>query len=66
MLTNHEPDRNIDELTDTEIYDAIRYLESEAGPSNKDQYEDPNDDGWALGISVMFIVLIIVLAFTFL
>jgi hypothetical protein len=27
MLANHEPDRNIEELTDTEIYDAIRYLE---------------------------------------
>jgi hypothetical protein len=29
MLTNHEPDRNvnIEELTDTAIYDAIRYLE---------------------------------------
>ena len=27
MLTNHEPDRNIEDLTDPEIYDAIRYLE---------------------------------------
>jgi hypothetical protein len=26
MLTNHEPDRNIEDLTDVEIYDAIRYL----------------------------------------
>ena len=27
MLTNREPDWNIDDLTDTEIYDAICYLE---------------------------------------
>jgi hypothetical protein len=27
MLANYDPDRNIEELTDTEIYAAIRYLE---------------------------------------
>lgn len=27
MLTNPEPDRNIEELNDDEIYAAIRYLE---------------------------------------
>jgi hypothetical protein len=27
MLANHEPDWNIDDLTDVEIYGAIRYLE---------------------------------------
>ena len=27
MLTNQEPDRNIEDLTDTEIYNLIRYLE---------------------------------------
>src|SRR6266478_7392374 len=27
MLTNREPDWNINDLTDTEIYDAICYLE---------------------------------------
>jgi hypothetical protein len=30
MLTNPEPDRNIEELNDDEIYAAIRYLESDA------------------------------------
>jgi hypothetical protein len=29
MLKNHEPDRNLGDLTDTEIYAAIRYLETE-------------------------------------
>ena len=32
MLTNQEPDWNIDALTDTEIYTAIHYLEP--GPGN--------------------------------
>jgi hypothetical protein len=29
MLTNPEPDRNIEERNDDEIYAAIRYLESD-------------------------------------
>jgi hypothetical protein len=40
MLTNHEPDRNIEDLTDTEMHDAIRYLE--LGP--KDAKEMDEDD----------------------
>jgi hypothetical protein len=35
MLTNPEPDRNIDELNDDEIYAAIRYLELLPGRANK-------------------------------
>jgi hypothetical protein len=31
MLTNQEPDWNIDALTDTEIYTAIHYLEPDSG-----------------------------------
>jgi hypothetical protein len=27
MLTNQEPDWNIDDITDAEIYAAVRYLE---------------------------------------
>jgi hypothetical protein len=40
MLTNQEPDWNIDDLTDTKIYAAIRYLE--ADPRTEDQ-QDTND-----------------------
>ena len=36
MLTNHEPDRNIEDLTDTEIYDAIRYLEPDPKKRERD------------------------------
>jgi hypothetical protein len=35
MLTNHEPDRNIDELTDIEIYAAIHYLELDSLRGNE-------------------------------
>ena len=40
MLINHEPDRNIEDVTDTEIYDAIRYLE----PDPKSAKEMDDDD----------------------
>jgi hypothetical protein len=39
MLTNPEPDWNIEELTDDEIYAAIRYLE-EAPTSARTQSDD--------------------------
>jgi|HubBroStandDraft_6_1064221.scaffolds.fasta_scaffold1891581_1 hypothetical protein len=28
MLANHEPDRNVEDITDSEIYTAIRYLDA--------------------------------------
>jgi len=35
MLANHEPDWNIDDLSDTEVYAAIRYLERDPGSTNE-------------------------------
>jgi hypothetical protein len=35
MLANHEPDWNIDDLSDTEVYAAIRYLEQDPGSTNE-------------------------------
>jgi hypothetical protein len=35
MLTNPEPDRNIEELNDDEIFAAIRYLESDPRSASK-------------------------------
>jgi hypothetical protein len=44
MLANQEPDWNIDDLTDSEIYAAIHYLEADPGTMDKqdadDQYKD--------------------------
>jgi hypothetical protein len=66
MLTNHEPDRNIEDLTDTEIYDAIRYLEP--GPkSAKEMDEDDRekDNGVVICVS-LYIALLGCLAFVWL
>jgi hypothetical protein len=38
MLTNPEPDRNIEELNDDDIYAAIRYLEP--APRSADKQRD--------------------------
>jgi hypothetical protein len=42
MLANYDPDWNIDDLTDTEIYAAIRYLEP--GLTNTDQLDADDQD----------------------
>jgi hypothetical protein len=48
MLTNPEPDPNIEELNDDEIYAAIRYLESGLRSASKESDETAttkeNDD----------------------
>jgi hypothetical protein len=49
MLTNQEPDWNIDALTDTEIYAAIRYLEPD--PRNAPE-QDPNDQDQDIGVVI--------------
>jgi hypothetical protein len=35
MLANHEPDWNIDDLSDSEVYAAIRNLERDPGSTNQ-------------------------------
>jgi hypothetical protein len=50
MLTNPEPDRNIEELSDDEIYAAIRYLEPAPGSASSQNADPPtggqnHDDG---------------------
>jgi hypothetical protein len=35
MLANHDPDWNIEDLTDTDIYAAIRYLEPDTSSANE-------------------------------
>ena len=67
MLTNQEPDWNIDDLTDTEIYAAIRYLE----PGARSMYlasaprstKEEQDDAAALVISIIFVILMAGLGF---
>ena len=49
MLTNQEPDGNIDDITDTEIYAAIRYLEPDSGNAGE---QDPDGQGRDNGIVI--------------
>ena len=61
MLTNHEPDRNIEYVTDAEIYAAIRYLEP-AETSTDEQ----NDSNGAVICVCLYIALLGCLAFVWL
>jgi hypothetical protein len=60
MLTNHEPDPNIEDLSDAEIYAAIRYLEAaELSTENSD------DNGVVICLC-LYIALLGCLAFVWL
>ena len=61
MLTNHEPDRNIEDLTDAEIYAAIRYLE----PAETSTDERNDNNGVVIPVS-LYIALLWCLAFVWL
>jgi hypothetical protein len=54
MLTDHDPDRNIEDLTDAEIYAAIRYLEPHPRNTNEKQ-----DDTAALVATIIFLILML-------
>jgi hypothetical protein len=66
MPTNQEPDRNIEDLTDTEIFDAIRYLEPDP-KSTKEMGEDDREKDNGVVICVcLYIALLGCLAFVWL
>jgi hypothetical protein len=66
MLTNPEPDRNIEELNDDEIYAAIRYLEP--GPRSASKQSDDtattneNDDNGVVICVCLYIAVLACLA----
>jgi hypothetical protein len=66
MLTNQEPDWNIDDLTDPEIYAAIRYLEADPRPEDKQDANDQNTDNGVVICVSLYIVLLGCLAFVWL
>lgn len=62
MLTSPEPNRNIEELHDDEIYAAIRYLERKPPTASKESDGNPvpnqNDDkGVAICVCLYFALL---------
>jgi hypothetical protein len=62
MLTNPEPDRNIEELNDDEIYAAIRYLEPAQRSASKQSDDTPTTEendhsGFAICVCLYIAVL---------
>jgi hypothetical protein len=62
MLTNHEPDRNMEDLTETEIYDAIRYLEPDPQNANEMDGDDRNKDNSVVVCICLYSALLVCLA----
>ena len=71
MLTNQEPDWNIDDLTDAKIYAAIRYLEAaetSAEEENREgeKTEKQNDDNGVVISVCLYVAMSVCLAFLWL
>jgi hypothetical protein len=58
MLTNYDSDWNIDDLTDTEIYAAIRYLEPDPRNVREQQSDDDNKDSGVVICVSLYIALV--------
>jgi hypothetical protein len=63
MLTNHEPDRNIEDLTDTEISDAIRYLEPDPKSANEMDGDDRHKDNGVVICIFLYVALLVCMVF---
>lgn len=63
MLTNEEPDWNTDDITDAEIYAAIRYLEAESGSANEQHSDGQGRDNGVVICVCLYVVLLGCLAF---
>ena len=62
MLTNQEPDRNIEDLTDTEIYNLIRYLEPNPQSANEMDGDRDKDNGVVICVC-LYAAMLVCLAF---
>ena len=63
MQTNYDPDSNIDDLTDTEIHNAIRYLEPDS-PSTDDRHAGDSDKDTGVVVCIcLFIAVLVCLTF---
>lgn len=63
MLTNQDPDWNIDDLTDKEIYEAIRYLEPHPRNAPKQDSDDQDQDIGVVLWVCLYIAMPVCLAF---
>ena len=63
MLTNYEPDGNIEDLTNTAICDAIRYLEADPKSANEMDGDDQDKDHGVVICVFLYVALSVCLAF---
>jgi hypothetical protein len=63
VQANQEPDWNIDDLTDSQIYAAIRYLEENPRTVDKQDTYDQSKDNSAVICVCLYILLLGCLAF---
>ena len=63
MLTNYEPDGNIEDLTNSEIRDAIRYLESDPKSANEIDGDDQDKNNGVVICVFLYGALLVCLAF---
>ena len=63
MLTNYDPDSNIDHLTDIEIYAAIRYLEPDRTNGDERQGDGQHKDNGVMICVCLCIAMLACLAF---
>ena len=63
MLTNQEPDWNIHDLTDTDIYAAILYLEPASTKAAEQESSDQDQDDGVVICVCLYIALAVCLAF---
>jgi hypothetical protein len=63
MLTNYDPDSNINALTDVEIYDAIRYLEPERTHADERHADDQDKDSGVVICMCLYVAMLACLAF---
>jgi hypothetical protein len=57
MLANHEPDRNIEDLSDTEMYDAIRYLDLDPRDADEVDADDQDKDDGVVICVCLYVLL---------
>lgn len=63
MLTDYDPDSNIKDLTDLEIYAAIRYLEPDPTHADGRHAADQDTNNGTLICFCLWIAVLICLAF---
>ena len=63
MLTNQDPDWNVEDITDAEIYAAIRYLESESGNAGEQDSDGQGRDSGVVICVCLYVALSVCLAF---